>query len=64
LITPEISTGFIGIPEVVYLPIVLDPEFATKKYEPDTAMPIGVSKPETSAGFIGIPEVVYSPIEP
>ena len=46
------------------MPIVLDPEFATKKYEPDTAMPIGVSKPETSAGFIGIPEVVYSPIEP
>jgi hypothetical protein len=41
LITPEISAGFIGTPAVVYLPTVSDPEFATNKSEPDTAMPIG-----------------------
>ena len=61
---PEISEAFTVAPEVVYSPIVPLPSFATNRFDPDTAMPIGSFNPEISEAFTVAPEVVYSPIVP
>ena len=53
-----------GAPVVaLYSPIVPLPPFATHRFPPDTAMPIGPFNPETSEAFTAAPVVaLYSPI--
>ncbi len=46
------------------LPIVPEPAFATKRLEPEIAMPRGTFNPVISEAFTVAPEVVYTPTVP
>ena len=65
LFNPEEMKELLIVAPVValYSPIVLFKRFATNRFPPDNAMPVGKSNPEMKELLIGAPVVaLYSPI--
>jgi len=52
----------IGVPEVVYSPIVPVAKFATNRCDPETAIEVSPPSPVMSEALTVAPEVVHSPI--